>query len=92
MNPCSVRFDPSKIRPHLATCLENCQVSRFPVLGDRKSVPRKPKTVKLHCSCRMPEEEGDEMAKCDSYITAIAWTFPVRYLQSPRSTGSAKGV
>ena len=36
MNPCSVRFDHSKIRPHLITCLENCQVSRFPVLGQRE--------------------------------------------------------
>jgi hypothetical protein len=66
MNPCSVRFDHSKIRPHLTTCLETCQVYRFPVLGERESVPRKPKTVELHCSCRMPEESGNEMAKCDS--------------------------
>ena len=62
LNPCTVR---SKIRSHLATCLENCQVSRFPVLGERKSAVRKPKTVELHCSCRMPEEKGDEMAQCD---------------------------
>ena len=27
-----------------------------------------------------------------SGITATAWTFPVRYLGCPRSTGSAKGV
>ena len=27
MNPCSVRFDHSKIRPHLATCLENRPVA-----------------------------------------------------------------
>ena len=66
MDPCTVRFDHSKIRSHLATCLENCQVSRFPILGDRESVQREPKTVELHCSCRMPEEEGDEMAMCDS--------------------------
>ena len=65
LNPCTVRFDHSKIRSHLATCLENCQVSRFPVLGERKSAVRKPKTVELHCSCRMPEEKGDEMAQCD---------------------------
>ena len=62
LNPCTVRFDHSKIRSLLATRLENCQVSRFPVLGERK---RKPKTVELHCSCRMPEEKGDEMAQCD---------------------------
>ena len=66
LNPCVVKFDHSKIRQHLATCLENCQVSRFPVVGDRDSVTRKPKTVELHCSCRMPEEEGDQMAMCDS--------------------------
>ena len=52
MDPCTVRFDHSKIRPHLATCLENCQVSRFLVLGDRVCVQRDPKTVELHCSCR----------------------------------------
>ena len=56
LNPCTVRFDHSKIRSHLATCLKNCQVTRFPV--------RKPKIVELHCSCRMPEE-NDEMAQCD---------------------------
>ena len=62
MDPCSVRFD----QLHLATCLENCQVSRFPILGDRESVQRKPKTVELHCSRRMPERDGDQMAECDS--------------------------
>ena len=55
MNPCTVRFDHSKSRQHLATCLENCQVSRFPILGDRECVQRKPKIVELHCSCQMPE-------------------------------------
>ena len=66
LNPCVVRFDHSKIREHLATCLENCQVSRFPIVDERHSIARKPKTIELHCSCRMPEEEGDEMAMCDS--------------------------
>ena len=50
LNPCTVRFDHSTI---------SCQVSRFPVLGERKGAVRKPKTVELHCSCR------DEMAQCD---------------------------
>ena len=35
-------------------------------MGEQNSVARKPKTVELHCSCRMPEEEGDQMAICDS--------------------------
>ena len=65
LNPCEVRFD-HMIRQHLASCLENCQVSRFPTVGERKSVTRKPKTIELHCSCRMPE--GFQMALCDSCI------------------------
>ena len=56
LNLCTAK---SKIRSHLATCLETCQVTRFPALGERKSAVRKPKIVKLHCSCRMPEEKGD---------------------------------
>ena len=62
-----VRFDHRMIRQHLVTCLENCRFSRFPVLGDRKSATVKSsKTIDLHCSCRMPEQPGDEMAECDS--------------------------
>ena len=67
LNPCSVRFDPKKIRQHLMACLENWQFSRFPLLGERKSAPTKStKTVELYCTRRMPEEKGDEMAECDS--------------------------
>ena len=70
LNPCVVKFDHSKIRQHLATCLENCLFSRFPTVGERNSVSRKPKTVKLYCSCRMPDKkEGEtdlDMAMCDS--------------------------
>ena len=34
------------------------------VLGERKSAVRKPKIVKLHCSCRMPEEKGAQWYHC----------------------------
>ena len=66
LNPCNVKFDQNKIRQHLSTCLEKCQISRFPVLGGRSSVSKKPCMVELHCSCHMPEENGYEMAECDS--------------------------
>ena len=58
----------SKIRSHLATCLENSRVSRFPILGDQEKSQRQwSSTVHVACQkCRMPEEEGDEMAMCDS--------------------------
>ena len=66
MDPCSVRFDHSKIRQHLAKCLENCHVSRFPILGDRVTIQREANKVELHCSCRMPERDGEKFAECDS--------------------------
>ncbi len=36
---CSVSFDSNNIRQHLLTCLEQCQLSRFPVLQERKCTP-----------------------------------------------------
>ena len=66
LNPCEVQFEHKKIRQHLAQCLETCQLSRFPILCGRKCASIKStKTVDLHCTCRMPEETGDEMAECD---------------------------
>ena len=95
LNPCNVRFDQNKIRQHLATCLEKCQISRFPVLGGRSSVSKKPRMLELHCSCRMPEKK---VLKWQSVISAMsgiivtAWTFPVRCLVNRRFHGSVKSV
>ena len=94
LNPCTVRFDHSKIRSHLATCLENCQVSRFPVLGKRKSAVRKPKigcTAHVVCLKRKVMRWYSVMCVM-SGITATAWTFPVRCLVSLMSTGSVRDV
>ena len=66
-DPCQVKFDHRFIRQHLVTCLDNCEFQRFPLLGERKGARVKSsKPVELHCSCRMPEQQGDEMAECDS--------------------------
>ena len=66
LNPCEVQFDFSMIRKHLVTCLELGCFSRFPLLGERRSDGIKyQQNVDLHCSCRMPEKEGDQMAACD---------------------------
>ena len=69
LNPCTARFDHKNIRKHLVMCLENCRFSRFPLLGTRKCSPSKSlQRVPIHCSCRMPEESGDEMAECESCL------------------------
>ena len=56
------------------------------MLGERKSAVRKPKIVELHCSCRMPEEKGDEMAQCD--VCHVWYHRHILCLVSLRSTGS----
>ena len=60
-DPFEVIYDHKKNRGVM--CLENCQLSRFPLLCKRNSSSIKSaKTVDLYYSCRMP---GD-MAECDS--------------------------
>ena len=67
VDPCRARYDHKLIRQHLLKCLEDCHLSRFPVVSDRRITRVKcTQEVDLHCSCRLPEEEGDEMAECDS--------------------------
>ena len=92
-DPCSARFDHSGIRLHLTTCLENFHVSHFPVLGERKSAPRKPRTLEstalVACQKRKVTRWPSVMcATCG--ITATAWTFPVRCLGRSRLPGSVK--
>ena len=70
LHPCTVKFDQKgkkTIRQHLTACLEKCQFSRFPVLGERRKGRGKAIHVELHCSCRLPVREGsEEMAQCDT--------------------------
>ena len=55
-DPCTVKFDRKSIRQHLADYLEKCCLSRFPVVGERRSAGvKKTRTVDLHCFCRLPE-------------------------------------
>ena len=66
-NPCKARYDHKLIRQHLLKCLEDCSKSRFPLADKRRySKVRFTEEVELHCSCRLPEVEGDKMALCDS--------------------------
>ena len=66
-NPCKAKYNHKSIRQHLLKCLEECQLSRFPLVGERRhSQVKHTQEIKLHCSCHMPEVAGDEMAQCDS--------------------------
>ena len=84
-DPCEVKYDHKKIRQHLVMCLENCQLSRFPLLCKQKSSSIKStKTVDLYCSCCMLGESND-MAESMFSIIATAWTFLVRCLRKKRT-------
>ena len=66
-DPCKAKYDSKLIREHLLKCLEECNISRFPLLGERRySRVKRTQEVNLHCSCRLPEVEGDVMAQCDT--------------------------
>ena len=68
VDPCKARYDSSRTRQHLATCLSDCNFSRFPVVGSERKCRsvKLSKTVELYCTCRMPERVGEEnMAECD---------------------------
>ena len=60
-----MRFDPKK---HLMDGMfRELPVFTFSTVGRANECPIKStKAVELHCTCRMPEEKGDEMAECDS--------------------------
>ena len=67
-NPCKAKYNHKSIRQHLLKCLEECRLSRFPLLGERRhSMVKHTQEIEIHCSCRMPEVVGrDVMAECDS--------------------------
>ena len=70
LDPCTVKFDHKSIRQHLTACLEKCQFSRFPVLGERRKGRGKAIHVELHCSCRLPVREGaEERAQCHIMVS-----------------------
>ena len=66
-NPCSVVYDPANIRDYLAMCLKDCCVRQFPVLCNHEYAPssKSVTSMELHCSCRIPEFDGDCMVCCD---------------------------
>ena len=64
-DPCKAKYNHKSIRQHLLKCLEECSLSWFPLVGERRhSNVKHSQEVELHCSCYMPEVEGDVMAQC----------------------------
>ena len=53
-DPCRVKFDNRLIRQHLASCLENCCLSCFPVTGEQRCVGVKNTQVEEHRTSTVP--------------------------------------
>jgi hypothetical protein len=66
-DPGQVQYNSKRIRPHLEDCLQNLHFSHFPtnVRGKTGGVLTST-TIDLFCTCRMPEEDGVEMAECEA--------------------------
>ena len=71
LDPCIVEFDIDAMRPHLAECLENCCFSPFPSARRVSKQIRRTKKIDIHCSCRLPERNGDSMAQCDIHVLSM---------------------
>ena len=63
-DPGQVRYN--TVRPHLMTCLENASFNRFPVTGRKRTGgATTSEVIEIFCTCRMPEEDGVDMAECE---------------------------
>ena len=59
-DPCKIKYDHKSTRQHLADYLEKCRLSRFPVVGEHRTVGvRHTQSVDLRCSCRLHDEKGE---------------------------------
>ena len=64
-NPASYQYDQKQMRSHLFQCLENQNITLFPVMRARRNkgnVIKAAQVVPVYCSCRMPET--GEMIVC----------------------------
>ena len=62
-----LNYDVGFMRRHLAGCLEDQMMRHFP--ATKRSVRRltkKTETMGIYCVCRMPEEGGERMIRCDT--------------------------
>ena len=62
-----LNYDAGFMRRHLAGCLEDQMMRHFP--ATKRSVRRltkKTETMGIYCVCRMPEEGGERMIRCDT--------------------------
>ena len=64
-------FDQDKMRHHLLKCLQEGELTPFPVKKTRRNACRVKSwdTIEVHCVCRMPEVSGVEMIECSNCKT-----------------------
>ena len=64
-------FVQDKMRRHLLKCLQEGELTPFPVKKTRQNACRVKSwdTIEVHCVCRMPEVSGIEMIECSNCKT-----------------------
>lgn len=66
--PGKLVFDQNLMRCHLLECLETKKIEEFPVKKERRNSEKvtREDAVMVHCSCRMPKTEDNDMVACSS--------------------------
>ena len=87
--PSSVIYDQSSMRKHLQNCFLQDKLTPFPKEDVRVEISSEvdgTSEIKVYCSCRLPEDKKQRMAKC---MKCSEW-FHEKCLKIPKSVFSRK--
>ena len=88
-NPSSVIYDQASMRKHLLNCFLQDKLTPFPKEDVRVEISSEVdgiSEIKVYCSCRLPEDKKQRMAKC---MKCSEW-FHEKCLKIPKSVFSRK--
>ena len=68
-DPVAVKWNTTRLREHLLSCLDNNAMTRFPNEGQRRGFGPQRRIIKrikeqIYCTCRMVNDKTREMIKC----------------------------
>ena len=90
-NPSSVIYDQASMRKHLLNCFLQDKLTPFPKEDVRVEISSEvdgTSEIEVYCSCRLPEDKKQRMAKC---MKCLEW-FHEKCLKIPKSVFSRKST
>lgn len=66
LDPVAAAYDQRKMREHLIACLERMTFQPFPQVKTNVRISARVfKTIKVYCTCRLPEKFDSQMVECE---------------------------